>query len=731
MRNPIPGRGASALLAALLALSWALPAAAQIPGCDNLYITADYFDLDTGTVCEFCDPPPPEVDFSIGYNDATPSNPIRLSQVWGRQVAFLDGVPFDDVGFADIWTATFGTDVVDVPFDHDDTMLLFTDQGRYFKVGLMSLVGGSSVDFCWEELAAPPGCENLGYEVDYLDLDTGTVCDDCDPPPAAFDFRFAYNGNTPTHVRLFQTSGRQVAFLDGRPYAEVDSTALWSADFGTDLVDLPLDYDDTVLLVTDQGAYYKVGLAWEVGGGSVDFCFEELTYYPGCNNLYITADYFDLDTGTVCEFCDPPPPEVDFSIGYNDATPSNPIRLSQVWGREVAFLDGAPYGDVDSTTIWTVTFGTDMVDVPFDHDDTMLMLTDQGRYYKIGLVDLVDGNSVQFCFEQLQPRDEIGPVIQTIADVPHDQGRSVRIRFLASVYDIPGSTTPIFQYEAFRRIDALPPDLVQPPMAPKELPPRRSSNATSPDKAPWDWEYVGAVPAHGDPAYSMIVPTLADSTVADGQHWSAFFLRAATAVPTVYFDSAPDSGYSLDNLAPSAPTNLRLAGADLTWSGCPEADFDYFTVYGSSEPTPGPAAEVLGRTAGTSLDIGESMHAYLLVTATDFAGNEGEAGFVSRATAVADPPAAFRLLGAAPNPLNPTTTIVFELPAAATVDLAIYDAAGRRVRELVAGVRLGPGRHGLAWDGRDDAGRTAPAGVYVYRLRAGPERAGGRMVLVK
>jgi hypothetical protein len=37
---------------------------------------------------------------------------------------------------------------------------------------------------------------------------------------------------------------------------------------------------------------------------------------------------------------------------------------------------------------------------------------------------------------------------------------------------------------------------------------------------------------------------------ATGPHYSVFFVRAATAQPTLYFDSRPDSGYSVDNLPP-------------------------------------------------------------------------------------------------------------------------------------------------------------------------------------
>lgn len=71
-----------------------------------------------------------------------------------------------------------------------------------------------------------------------------------------------------------------------------------------------------------------------------------------------------------------------------------------------------------------------------------------------------------------------------------------------------------------------------------------------------------------------------------------------------------------------------------------------------------------------------------------------------------------------PNPFNPTTRIEYEVAAQVPVTLRVYDVAGRLVRELVARRRPEPGKHVVVWDGRDDAGRAVPSGVYVYRLRS-------------
>lgn len=90
-----------------------------------------------------------------------------------------------------------------------------------------------------------------------------------------------------------------------------------------------------------------------------------------------------------------------------------------------------------------------------------------------------------------------------------------------------------------------------------------------------------------------------------------------------------------------------------------------------------------------------------------------------------------RLAQNQPNPFNPGTTIAFELDAAAAVELAVYDLSGRLVRPLLAGRELAPGRHEVAFDGRDGAGRALAAGVYFYCLRAGDEVLTRRMALVR
>jgi N-acetylneuraminic acid mutarotase len=83
-----------------------------------------------------------------------------------------------------------------------------------------------------------------------------------------------------------------------------------------------------------------------------------------------------------------------------------------------------------------------------------------------------------------------------------------------------------------------------------------------------------------------------------------------------------------------------------------------------------------------------------------------------------------------PNPFNPGTVIPLTVSGANTeMTLIIYSALGQRVRLLADG-RLSRGLHEIYWDGRDDGGRAAASGVYIYRLTTGRSAHQRSMVLV-
>lgn len=97
-------------------------------------------------------------------------------------------------------------------------------------------------------------------------------------------------------------------------------------------------------------------------------------------------------------------------------------------------------------------------------------------------------------------------------------------------------------------------------------------------------------------------------------------------------------------------------------------------------------------------------------------------------TGVADAllPTPSRPLESRPNPFTEGTTVRFELPHAADVTLAVYDASGRLVRTLIDGEHRAAGSYDAHLDGAD-----LPSGVYFYRLTAGDHQETSKVVVLK
>jgi hypothetical protein len=83
-----------------------------------------------------------------------------------------------------------------------------------------------------------------------------------------------------------------------------------------------------------------------------------------------------------------------------------------------------------------------------------------------------------------------------------------------------------------------------------------------------------------------------------------------------------------------------------------------------------------------------------------------------------------------PNPASGRVALDVTLDRSEWVELGVFDAGGRRVRTVHAGV-LPAGTTRLVWDGRSDGGRLAPAGAYWMRALAGGASQRQRMILVR
>jgi N-acetylneuraminic acid mutarotase len=288
--------------------------------------------------------------------------------------------------------------------------------------------------------------------------------------------------------------------------------------------------------------------------------------------------------------------------------------------------DGAHYWDISE-----LSDGTDYL--------VRITVTDT-----IGLSDCDTSDAV---FEINDPPPHIG----AIQDIPEDQGRQVSVLWDRSGLDQPAYQV-ITHYSIWRKTpqgskivaigdnwDGSPPEdlsgiiyrVIQVIGAKGEV-------------QKGYWELVGTQEAHYFEGYSYTAPTLYDSSASNPAYFS-FIVSAHTSDPYVFYDSAPDSGYSVDDVNPAkTQVGIMASGSAkgsvntiwLAWTqvttgddGSPEQGPIDYNVYCNeiSDFTPGPE-NLLVTTAELSYphtdvridDPGANL--YYLVTATDGSGNE-------------------------------------------------------------------------------------------------------------
>jgi len=148
------------------------------------------------------------------------------------------------------------------------------------------------------------------------------------------------------------------------------------------------------------------------------------------------------------------------------------------------------------------------------------------------------------------------------------------------------------------------------------------------------------------------------------------------------------------------------------------------------DPTPLHEQPLAANARGfTDLTVDPATDCRYLITALHPFGQTTELGPFSYSP-TSPQVARFNLLPCWPNPVRGSTTINFALSRTEPVKLRIYDLAGRCVRTLVNGsLPQGPGS--LVWDGRDNGGKLAAGGVYLYRLETKKETRTRKLLLVR
>jgi len=107
-----------------------------------------------------------------------------------------------------------------------------------------------------------------------------------------------------------------------------------------------------------------------------------------------------------------------------------------------------------------------------------------------------------------------------------------------------------------------------------------------------------------------------------------------------------------------------------------------------------------------------------------------EACFLASNDEINQLPHAFSLYNNYPNPFNPVTTLRYDLPEDALVNITIYDIMGRIVRTLINS-QQNAGFKSIQWNATNDAGSPLSAGLYLYKIQADNFVQTRKMVLLK
>ena len=107
-----------------------------------------------------------------------------------------------------------------------------------------------------------------------------------------------------------------------------------------------------------------------------------------------------------------------------------------------------------------------------------------------------------------------------------------------------------------------------------------------------------------------------------------------------------------------------------------------------------------------------------------------EACFIASTDEINQLPHFFNLYQNYPNPFNPITTLGYDIPEDAMVNITIYDMVGRRVSTLVSN-QQSAGYKSVQWNATNYAGTPVSAGLYLYTMKAGQFRKTKKMVLLK
>ena len=303
-------------------------------------------------------------------------------------------------------------------------------------------------------------------------------------------------------------------------------------------------------LINEGRGAVRSSILWGNNSGAIQNTHTGLTIRYSC----VAGGYYGIN-GTL-----------PLGENYTSSTSSNPL-----------FVSPSPTSDDTSNPTfynWTLQTTSPCIDTgdpahPVDEDGSRV---DMGMYSR-----------------------KLKPIINRAADVPNDQGHQLDLKWLRNDLDVsyqPGAFYSVWREDGVRNGAVLLGSL-------NELP--AALNSKQQDICWWDgdrtWYYLSQVPAFNFGDYGLVVSTLQDSS-STGTHASNYKVIYSNAQG--YWQSIPQSGYTVDNIPPlpaqrltlqaSAPNQYLLAWDEVTegiWEGnsYPEQNQVFYKVYASTDPS--------------------------------------------------------------------------------------------------------------------------------------------------
>lgn len=261
-------------------------------------------------------------------------------------------------------------------------------------------------------------------------------------------------------------------------------------------------------------------------------------------------------------------------------------------------------------------------------------------------------------------------------------------------------------------------------------------------------EHLQDVRDAGSFSSPALVAVWTDTRLATGSNPTDLYAQWLTAA------GAPASGWSASGLAictaggrqDAARVSASDSYAAFAWEDHRGADADVYAElrmangtlpYGLWAPNGLPATSAPGDQTAPVVGVGNGGGCYVAwEDAREVATNGLDIyaqAFTSEGDKLDAPPVplprALALGAPRPNPMRSSSVFTVDVPRDGSARVEVFDVAGRRVRTIVAG-DLPAGSHELVFDGRDDAGRELPPGLYRVHARTARESSSRALVRV-